>query len=107
MAESIDRGAPVPTAETIRLAARRLAREHNLDDAGKDGLRQVIGAIERSWYSSNPAADPALPGALAAVRQSLRLNAPLSLRAKLFPKSVLKPTPAPVAETPDREPVPV
>ncbi|MFJ5988510.1 transglutaminaseTgpA domain-containing protein [Lentzea sp. NPDC092896] len=105
MAESIDRGAPVPAAETIRLAARRLAREHNLDDAGKDGLRLVIGAIERSWYSPNPAADPALPGALAAVRQSLRQNAPLSLRAKLFPKSVLKPTPAPMAETPDREPV--
>jgi hypothetical protein len=84
-----------------------LAREHNLDDAGKDGLRQVIGAIERSWYSSNPAADPALPGALAAVRQSLRQNAPLSLRARLFPKSVLKPTPAPMADTQEREPVPV
>ncbi|GGU37055.1 transglutaminaseTgpA domain-containing protein [Lentzea flava] len=105
MAESIDRGAPVPAAETIRTAARRLAREHNLDEAGKDGLRVVIGAIERSWYSANPAADPALPGALAAVRQSLRQNAPLSLRAKLFPKSVLKPTPAPVAETPERETV--
>jgi transglutaminase-like putative cysteine protease len=105
MAESIDRGAPVPPSETIRIAARRLAREHNLDDAGKDGLRVVIGAIERSWYSANPATDPALPGALAAVRQSLRHNAPLSLRARLFPKSVLKPSPAPVAETPEREPV--
>ncbi|MCR3748498.1 transglutaminase family protein [Lentzea californiensis] len=104
MAESIDRGAPVPVAETIRIAARRLAREHNLDDAGKDGLRTVIGAIERSWYSPNPAADPSLPGAVAAVRQSLRLNAPLSLRARLFPKSVLKPTPAPVADTAEREP---
>jgi hypothetical protein len=107
MAESIDRGAPVPAAETIRAAARRLAREHNLDDAGKDGLRVVIGAIERSWYSANPVADPSLPGALAAVRQSLRQNAPLSLRARMFPKSVLKPTPAPVAETQEREPVPV
>ncbi|MFD9699571.1 transglutaminaseTgpA domain-containing protein [Lentzea sp. NPDC059081] len=107
MAESVDRGAPVPAAETIRAAARRLAREHNLDEAGKTGLRTVIGAIERSWYSANPTADPALPGALAAVRQSLRQNAPLSLRARLFPKSVLKPAAAPVAETPDREPVPV
>ncbi|WP_045314247.1 transglutaminaseTgpA domain-containing protein [Lentzea aerocolonigenes] len=107
MAESIDRGAPVPSSETIRTAARRLAREHNLDDAGKDGLRTVIGAIERSWYSANPAADPALPGALAKVRQSLRQNAPLSLRARMFPKSVLKPTPVPMAETPQRETVPV
>ena len=107
MAESIDRGAPVPSAETIRIAARRLAREHSLDDAGKDGLRVVIGAIERSWYSANPTADPALPTALAAVRQSLRQNAPLSLRARLFPKSVLRPAPTPVADTPDREPVPV
>ena len=97
----------MPVAETIRTAARRLAREHNLDDAGKNGLRTVIGAIERSWYSANPVADPALPGALAAVRQSLRQNAPLSLRARMFPKSVLKPTPAPVAETQEREPVPV
>ncbi|MDX3656044.1 transglutaminaseTgpA domain-containing protein [Streptomyces sp. ID05-26A] len=105
MAESIDRGAPVPSAETIRVAARRLAREHNLDDAGKNGLRTVIGAIERSWYSPHPAADPSLPGALAAVRQSLRQNAPLSWKAKLFPKSVLKPSPAPVADAPDREPV--
>ncbi|GLY49385.1 DUF3488 and transglutaminase-like domain-containing protein [Lentzea sp. NBRC 102530] len=104
LAESIDRGAPVPSAETIRIAARRLAREHNLDDAGKDGLRTVIGAIERSWYSPNPAADPALPAALEAVRQSLRQNAPLSWKAKLFPKSVLKPAPAPVADVPDREP---
>ncbi|MET9628750.1 DUF3488 and transglutaminase-like domain-containing protein [Lentzea sp. NPDC006480] len=107
MAESIDRGAPVPSSETIRTAARRLAREHNLDDAGKDGLRTVVGTIERSWYSANPAADPSLPAALAAVRQSLRQNAPLSLRARLFPKSVLKPTPVPVAETPEREPASV
>ena len=105
IAESIDRGAPVPAAETIRTAARRLAREHNLDEAGKDGLRSVIGSIERSWYSANPVADPGLPGALAAVRQSLKKNAPLSLRARLFPKSVLKPATAPVAETPEREPV--
>ncbi|MGI5505537.1 transglutaminase TgpA family protein [Lentzea sp. CA-135723] len=105
IAESIDRGAPVPAAETIRIAARRLAREHNLDDAGKEGLRTVIGAIERSWYSPNPAADPALPSALEAVRQSLRQNAPLSWKAKLFPKSVLKPAPAPVADVPEREPV--
>ncbi|ANZ38487.1 transglutaminase [Lentzea guizhouensis] len=107
MAESIDRGAPVPSAETIRTAARRLAREHNLDEAGRDGLRVMIAAIERAWYSPNPTADPALPGALAAVRQSLRQNAPLSLRARLFPKSVLRPTPAPLADTPDQEPVPV
>jgi hypothetical protein len=52
-------------------------------------------------------ADPALPSALAAVRQSLRQNAPLSLRARLFPKSVVRPTPAPVAEMPERETVSV
>ncbi|WP_329794200.1 transglutaminase-like domain-containing protein [Lentzea sp. DG1S-22] len=104
MAESIDRGAAVPAAETIRTAARRLAREHNLDEAGRDGLRSVVGSIERSWYSANPVADAGLPGALAAVRQSLKKNAPLSLRARLFPKSVLRPAPAPVAETPEREP---
>ncbi|KOV85900.1 DUF3488 and transglutaminase-like domain-containing protein [Nocardia sp. NRRL S-836] len=107
MAESIDRGAPVPSSETIRTAARRLAREHNLDDAGRDGLRVLIGAVERAWYSPNPAADPALPAALTAVRQSLRQNAPLSVRARLFPKSVLRRSPVPLADVPEQHPVPV
>ncbi|GLZ29777.1 hypothetical protein Lesp02_19670 [Lentzea sp. NBRC 105346] len=103
LAESIDRGVRIPSSETIRTASRRLAREHNLDEDGRNGLRTVIGAIERSWYSAHPGTDPNLPGAVAAVRASMARNAKLSLRAHLFPRSVLHPAPRPVID----EPVPV
>lgn len=92
IAESLDRGTRIPPTETVRAAARRMARAHNLDEQGRDGLRSVVGAIERSWYSSQADADPQLPGAVAEVRRSLNRNAPLALRAKVLPRSVLHPT---------------
>ncbi|MEU4803321.1 DUF3488 and transglutaminase-like domain-containing protein [Actinosynnema sp. NPDC023587] len=91
LAESVDRGTRVPTTETVRVAARRMARAHNLDEQGRDGLRTVVGAVERSWYSANGETDPTLPGAVDNVRQSLSRNAPLALRAKMLPRSVLQP----------------
>ncbi len=92
IAESVDRGTRIPPTETVRVAARRMARAHNLDEQGRDGLRSVVGAIERSWYSSTPEADPQLPRAVEDVRRSLNRNAPLALRAKFLPRSVLHPT---------------
>ncbi|MBB4964091.1 transglutaminase family protein [Saccharothrix violaceirubra] len=100
LAESVDRGTRVPSTETVRIAARRLARTHQLDDAGRNGLRAVVGAIERSWYSATGGADPALPHALDEVRRSLHRNAPLAFRARVLPRSVLHPK-AP-AEEPER-----
>lgn len=91
VAESVDRGTRVPDTETVRVAARRLVRVHNLDEQGRDGLRAVVGAVERSWYSAQAAADPSLPGAVDSVRQSLNRNAPLALKAKFLPRSVLQP----------------
>ncbi|MEU4744716.1 DUF3488 and transglutaminase-like domain-containing protein [Actinosynnema sp. NPDC023658] len=93
VAESVDRGTRVPRTETVRVAARRLVRAHNLDDQGRDGLRAVVGAVERSWYSAHGTTDPALPGAVDDVRQSLHRNAPLALKAKVLPRSVLQPEP--------------
>ncbi|MCE6993765.1 DUF3488 and transglutaminase-like domain-containing protein [Saccharothrix sp. S26] len=93
VAESVDRGTRVPRTETVRVAARRLVRAHNLDEQGRDGLRAVVGAVERSWYSTQAAADPSLPGAVDSVRQSLNRNAPLALKAKVLPRSVLQPKP--------------
>ncbi|PSL58039.1 transglutaminase superfamily protein [Saccharothrix carnea] len=93
VAESVDRGTRVPSTETVRVAARRLVRAHNLDEQGRDGLRAVVGAVERSWYSTQSAADPSLPGAVDNVRQSLTRNAPLALKAKVLPRSVLQPKP--------------
>ncbi|MEU5692510.1 DUF3488 and transglutaminase-like domain-containing protein [Actinosynnema sp. NPDC020468] len=100
LAESVDRGTRVPDTETVRVAARRLVRAHNLDDRGRDGLRAVVGAVERSWYSTTTTADPSLPTAVDEVRQSLNRNAPLALKAKIMPRSVLHPT-TPADETAD------
>jgi transglutaminase-like putative cysteine protease len=91
LAESWDRGAAIPDTDTVRMTARLLVQEHSLDDEGKDGLRTVIGVIERTWYGGTAEPDPELPQALDNVRRSMRRNAPLALRAKLMPRSVLKP----------------
>ncbi|HEX6341733.1 DUF3488 and transglutaminase-like domain-containing protein [Umezawaea sp.] len=92
IAESVDRGTRIPPTETVRVAARRMARAHNLDEQGRDGLRSVVGAVERSWYSGRADADPQLPQAVDDVRRSLSRNAPLALRARVLPRSVLQPT---------------
>jgi transglutaminase-like putative cysteine protease len=91
LAESWDRGMAVPDTDTVRLAANRLARDHGLDDDGRRGLRAVVGAIERSWYGAGHRADPALADALDEVRGSFGRNAPLAMRARLLPRSVLRP----------------
>jgi transglutaminase-like putative cysteine protease len=91
LAESWDRGATIPDTDTVRMTARRLVREHSLDDEGMEGLRTVVGVIERTWYGGTQEPDPALPDAVANVRRSMRRNAPLALRAKIMPRSVLKP----------------
>jgi transglutaminase-like putative cysteine protease len=91
LAESWDRGVIVSDTETVRTAAQRLVKEHKLDDDGQEGLRTMIGVLERSWYSTAPGPDPALPQAFERVRHSLDRNAPLALRAKLLPRSILRP----------------
>lgn len=91
LAESWDRGRTVPSTDTVRLAANRLARDHSLDDDGRRGLRTLIGAVERSWYGTSQRADATLATALDEVRHSLRRSAPLALRARLLPRSVLRP----------------
>ncbi|MFD7657596.1 DUF3488 and DUF4129 domain-containing transglutaminase family protein [Actinosynnema sp. NPDC059797] len=93
VAESVDRGTRVPNTETVRAAARRLVKAHNLDERGRDGLRAVVGAVERSWYSARAEADPSLPRAVDEVRASMNRNAPLALKAKVLPRSVLQSKP--------------
>jgi transglutaminase-like putative cysteine protease len=90
IAESIDRGAEVVPAETVRGTARRLAREHDLDDDGKRALRSLVGAVERAWYGGRGDPDPELPGAFDGVVAGLRRSSPLALRARLLPRSVLR-----------------
>lgn len=89
LAESVDRGLPVKQADTVRSTARRLVREHNLDEDGKRGMRTMVTVLERSWYGDG-SPDPRLEEALAEVRTSMRRNAPLAFKAKMLPRSVLK-----------------
>ena len=91
LAESWDRGVIVGDAETVRTAAQRLAKEHKLDEDGREGLRTMVGVLERSWYGAAHGPDPALPQAFERVRRSLDRNAPLAWKAKLLPRSILKP----------------
>jgi transglutaminase-like putative cysteine protease len=90
MAESLDRGAEPQPTETVRSLARRLAREHGLDEDGKRALRTVVSAVERSWYSTRTEPDPTLPAAFDDLVAGLRRTSPLALRARLLPRSVLR-----------------
>ncbi|SHF34141.1 transglutaminase family protein [Streptoalloteichus hindustanus] len=90
LAESRDRGGVVAESDTVRGAARKLAHEHGLDEAGQSALRVVISTVERDWYGGVPPTGPELPEAVGEVRESLRRNAPLALRDRFLPRSVLR-----------------
>ncbi|WP_370948272.1 DUF3488 and DUF4129 domain-containing transglutaminase family protein [Amycolatopsis sp. cg5] len=90
MAECTDRGLPIPESDTVRVAGQKLAQKHHLDDEGREGLRTVIGVVERSWYSDGSPMDPRLDPAFDGLRRSLRRNAPMSWKGKLFPKSIFR-----------------
>ncbi|GAA1943799.1 DUF3488 and transglutaminase-like domain-containing protein [Amycolatopsis minnesotensis] len=87
--ECADRGTPIPSSETARTAAQKLATEHHLDGDGRDGLRTVVGVLERRWYSGTETTDATLAPAFEDVRRSLRRNAPVSWKGRLLPKSLL------------------
>ncbi|WP_103352471.1 DUF3488 and transglutaminase-like domain-containing protein [Amycolatopsis sp. CA-128772] len=89
-AECADRGLPIPTSDTVRVASQKLAAKHHLDDEGREGLRTVIGVLERSWYGEDDTPQPELPTAFEGLRRSLRRNAPLSWKGRLFPRSVFR-----------------
>ncbi|MGB3444949.1 MAG: DUF3488 and transglutaminase-like domain-containing protein [Actinophytocola sp.] len=89
LAESRDRGIEVASTETVRTAARRMAREHSLDEGGRRALRTVVGEVERSWYGGQHTPDPNLAPAYDNLMEGIRRGAPLGWRAKLLPRSVL------------------
>lgn len=93
LAESWDRGMAVPTSDTLRVAATRMVREHDLDAEGRESLRTLVGEVERSWYGAptDDGTSPVVVESFDRVRRSLHRNAPLAFRAKMLPKSVLRP----------------
>ncbi|UIJ63822.1 DUF3488 and transglutaminase-like domain-containing protein [Amycolatopsis acidiphila] len=89
--ECADRGLPIPTSDTVRAAAQKVAQQHHLDDSGQEDLRTVVGVVERSWYSPGGGAeDPQFAPAFEGVRASLHRNAPMSWRGRLFPRSIFR-----------------
>ncbi len=90
LAESADRGAEVTSTDTVRIVARRLATEHELDDEGKQALRTVVSEVERSWYGGSAEPSPTLAGAFDTLIEGLRRTDPLGWRARLLPRSVLR-----------------
>lgn len=90
LAESRDRGIEVGSTETVRTAARRIAREHALDDGGKRALRTVVSEVERSWYGGHDHPDANLAPAFDDLMNDIRRNSPLGLRARILPRSVLR-----------------
>lgn len=90
IAESRDRGIELSRTETVRTAARRIAREHSLDDGGRRALRTLVGEVERSWYGGQDHPDPNLAPAYDDLMDGIRRGSPLGWRAKLLPRSVLR-----------------
>jgi hypothetical protein len=90
IAESRDRGIEVGSTETVRTAARRMAREHSLDEGGKRALRTVVSEVERAWYGGRDQPDPTLAPAFDDLMDGIRRNSPLGLKAKILPRSVLR-----------------
>jgi transglutaminase-like putative cysteine protease len=90
LAESRDRGIEMGRTETVRTAARRMAKEHSLDDGGKRALRTVVSEVERSWYGGHERPDPTLAPAFDDLIDGIRRGSPLGWRARLLPRSVLR-----------------
>ncbi len=90
LADSSDRGVPAKDSDTVRAAARRLVREHHLDGAAQQHLRGVVGVVEASWYGGQHPEPDSLTEPLAGVLTAVAASSPLSVRARLLPRSVLR-----------------
>ncbi|UVS80959.1 DUF3488 and transglutaminase-like domain-containing protein [Actinokineospora sp. UTMC 2448] len=90
IAESEDRGVAVPASDTVRLAARRMAKEHSLDEPGRHALRTVVDSVERSWYAGRTEPDPRLRAAFDEVVAGLRRTSPLAFKSRVMPRSVMR-----------------
>jgi transglutaminase-like putative cysteine protease len=94
LAEFQDRGTGVRRNDTVRASASRLVGAHGLAGEAVTGMRTVVSAVERGWYggsaaTSGPGRHPDLVAAVDTVRGALEQRAPLSLGARILPRSVL------------------
>jgi hypothetical protein len=91
LAEFRDRGSEPAENDTVRATARQLVRTYRLDGPAIDGMKTVIGAVERGWYAErhDPGPGSALVSAVTTVRAELSTRAPLTLPARLWPRSAM------------------
>ncbi|MGE3287954.1 MAG: DUF3488 and DUF4129 domain-containing transglutaminase family protein [Pseudonocardia sp.] len=89
LAESADRGVPGRRSDTVRAAARRIVREHRLGEAAQASMRQVVGAVEASWYGLEHPAPHQLDAPMQVLRAGIEARDPLGWRRLLLPRSVL------------------
>ena len=89
LADSTDRGVPPKESDTVRVAARRLVREHHLDGPAQQDLRKLVGTVEASWYGRMHPEPGDLTDPLAGVLAAVAAGSPLSWRDRLLPRSVL------------------
>ncbi|MGD9525664.1 transglutaminase TgpA family protein [Pseudonocardia sp.] len=88
LAESADRGVQGHRSDTVRSAARRIVREHRLDDAAQASIRQLVGAVEASWYGLAHPAPHQLDAAMQGLRTGIEARDPLGWKRMLLPRSV-------------------
>jgi hypothetical protein len=91
LAEFQDRGADPGSNETVRRSARNLAKTYQLDESAVGGVQTVVVAVEHGRYAPPDFAPPAedLVSAVDVVRTSLATHSPLSMRAWLWPRSIM------------------
>ncbi|MEN3360826.1 MAG: hypothetical protein V7637_4808 [Mycobacteriales bacterium] len=92
LSTAVDYGLPMPTNETPRGTARRLARDLTDSQPAVAGLRLLALAEERARYAPEAGVEGDLPTAVRAVRHGLRglIRGRRRLRASLFPPSTVQ-----------------
>ena len=88
LAESVDRGVPGATSDTVRGAARRLVREHRLDPDAQQAVRGLVEAVEASWYGGRHPEPGGLDELVRRVRAGIAAGSPLDLRRRVWPRSL-------------------
>lgn len=88
LAESVDRGMPARSSDTVRATARRMVKDHHLEPPAQQALRDVVGAVESSWYGGGHPPAGSLDEPLQAVRAGIATGTALSVRQRLLPSSV-------------------
>jgi len=89
LAESADRGVTGQPGDTVRATARHLVSRHRLDRATQASLRELVGAVEASWYGELHPAPGALMSPLNRLRAGIEASDPLGWRRQLLPRSAL------------------